>query len=225
MAEAWAQQIERIALATFQRGHRSVGVTSPQSGSGVSSVASGVARVAALSGSRTLLIDLTHTVEEHTYRSAWLPGQGGAGQAITRHADGYDRLVARFDQSTRLLFNNVERMRQTLNEDLAPYASIVVDAPAVPTVDTIHINGAAALAACDAAVLVCMSGKVSRADLEAATNALTNAQVNCLGLVLNDMHNPTLGAELAREARRLRRFLPRLSRWLERRALASALLN
>lgn len=225
MAGAWAQQIERIALATFQRGKRVVGVTSPQPGSGVTSVANHLARVAALSGARTLLIDLTHEMEPRTFRSAWLPGQGGAGQAVVRHADGYDRIVARFDVSSRLLFNNVQKMREAFGEDLAQYQAIVVDAPPVPTPDTQHINGAAALAAADAALLVCMTGRLSTSDLDAARDALANAQAHLLGLVLNDMQNPTLGTELAREARRLRRFLPRLSGWLERKALGSSLLN
>lgn len=225
MTPAWTQQIERIALATFQRGKRVVGVTSPQPISGVSSVAGQLARVASLTGAKTLLIDLTHDVEAKTYRSAWLPGQGGAGQAAVRDADGYDRLVARFDASTRLLFNNVTLMRQTLVEDLAPYQAIVVDAPAVPTTRSDRINGAAALAACDAAILVCMSGQLNRGELDAARDALANAQVALLGLVLNDKINPKLGTELAREARRLKRRMPRLSSWLERKALSISLIN
>jgi hypothetical protein len=38
MTEAWIHQVERIAFATFERGKRIVGVTSPQGGSGVTSL-------------------------------------------------------------------------------------------------------------------------------------------------------------------------------------------
>jgi hypothetical protein len=169
--------------------------------------------------------DLTGRAEEKVPESVWRPGEGGAGQSITRDPRGFDRLVARFSPDARYLFNNVERLRRALGEDLAHYQAIIVDMPPVPANDVERVNGAAASAACDAVLLVCMSGRVSRNELNDCMDALANAQAKILGTILNDMQNPTLGAELAREARKMRRFFPRMANWLERKANSSVFLN
>lgn len=110
-------------------------------------------------------------------------------------------------------------------EEFVQYDAVVIDIPAVPSIDATCLNGAAAAAACDGVLLVCLSGELSREELNASLDALANTEAKLLGTVLNDMKYPTLGAELAREALRFRRYLPRFSRWLERKALASVLLN
>lgn len=225
MSDNWTNEIERLTFATFERGMRVVGVTSPQAKSGVSSVCRRLCEVMAKSGGRTLLVDLSGSTEESTGVAAWRPGTGGAGQSIRTDAAGYDRLVAAFDQETRYLFNSIDRLRRVFAEDLAHYDAIVLDMPSLPATGTSRLNGAPAAAACDGVLMVCLSGDVSREQLNAAVDALANVEAKLLGMVLNDMTNPTLGAELAREARRVRRYLPRLSGWLERKALASALLN
>ena len=225
MVDCWSPMMERIVFATLKRDKRVVGVTSPQAASGVTSVCEQLAHIASLSGMRTLLLDLTGRAEDVIPLSVWQPGIGNAGQSIVRDPAGFDRLVARFTNEDRFKFNNVEGMRLAFAEDLAAYDAIIVDTPPVPTNDMAHINGAAASAACDGAILLCMSGRVSRSELSDAQDALANAQAGLLGVVLNEMQNPTVGAELAREARKLRRYLPGVSSWLERKALASSILN
>jgi Mrp family chromosome partitioning ATPase len=225
MADSWSPMMERIVFAMTQRDHRVVGISSPQPASGVSSVCERLAAITALTGMRTVLVDMTSRAEDVIPASVWRPGLGNAGQSITHDADGFDRLTARFTKQDRFKFNNVEHLRQAFAEDLAAYETVIVDTAPVPTSDLEQINGAAALAACDGAILLCMSGRVSRAEVLAAQEAMVNTQVSLLGMVLNEMENPTVGAELAREARRLRRYAPGLSHWLERKALSSALLN
>ena len=225
MVDCWSPMMERIVFATLKRDKRVVGITSPQSASGVTSVCEQLARVAGLSGMRTLLLDLTGRAEVAIPASVWQPGIGNAGQSIVRDPAGFDRLVARFTRDDRFKFNNVEGLRLAFAEDLATYDAIIVDTPPVPTNDLEFLNGAAAAAACDGAILLCMSGRVSRTELADAQDALANAQAGLLGIVLNEMQNPTVGSELAREARKLRRYLPGVSSWLERRARASSILN
>ena len=225
MVDSWSPMMERIVFATLKRDKRVIGITSPQAGSGVSSVCAQLATITSLTGMRTLLLDMTGRAEAAVPASVWQPGLGNAGQSITRDPAGFDRLTARFDTEHRFAFNNIERLRQAFTEDLAAYEAIIVDIPAVPTVDVSHINGAATAAACDGTLLLCMSGRVSRPEVMAAQDALANTQVSLLGVVLNEMQNPTLGSELAREARKLRRYAPGVAGWLERTALKSGLLN
>jgi protein-tyrosine kinase len=225
MVECWSPMMERIVFATVKRDKRIVGVTSPQPSSGVTSLCEQLAAVASMTGLRTLLLDMTGRAEDTIPTSVWQPGLGNAGQSITRDPAGFDRLVARFTKEDRFKFNNVENLRQAFAEDLAAYDAVIVDAQPVPTTDMGHINGASAVAACDGAILLCMSGRVSRSELVDAQDALANTQVALLGVVLNEMQNPTVGTEIARESARLRRYMPGVADWLERKALKSALLN
>jgi Mrp family chromosome partitioning ATPase len=223
--DGWTHEVERIALATIGRGIRSVGITSPGGHSGVSTLAADLAEVTALSGVTTLFVDLTASVLPNARDVIWRPGEGGAGQAIVRDPRGFDVLTAKFDVSTRFLFNNVERLKQSLGEELVRYNAIIVDIPALCVPEAEHINGAAAAAACDGVLLVCVSGRITRAELIKGASALTSAKANVLGTVLNDIECPTLGAEIAREARRLEQFAPRFAKWVSGKALNSSFLN
>lgn len=227
MSDRWTSHVERIVFATFARGVRVIGVTGARPESGVSSVCRCIAEAVTRTGRKTLLLDLSGRPDPGpaAVSAAWRPGEGGAGQSIRPEPGGYDRLAATFDAGSRGLFNNIDRLRRALGEDLSQYEAIVVDLPSVPVADQDRLNGAAVAAACDAVVLVCVAGEVSREQVSASLDALANAQAQLLGTVLNDMRNPTLGAEIAREAARFRRYLPRLSGWVERKALASVLLN
>lgn len=217
--------VERIVFATFKRGNRVVAVTSPKQASGVTTLCEHIAQITALNGNRTLLVDMTRKAEEDLPQALWRPCEDNAGQSVVRDPRGFDRLTARFSANDRFIFCNTDHLRRSFAEDLSAYDAVVVDTRPVPTVETAFINGAAAAAACDAAVLLCMSGKVTRTEIAECHDALANAQVNLLGVVLNEMQNPTLGAELAREARRFQRIIPWFCRWLERKALASTFLN
>jgi Mrp family chromosome partitioning ATPase len=223
--DGWTHEVERIALTTLGRGIRSVGIASPNHQAGVSTLAADLAAITVLSGVSTLFVDLTAKVQPNARDIIWRPGEGGAGQAITRDPRGFDVLTARFDATTRFLFNNVDRLKQSLGEELARYKAVIVDIPALCVADSEHINGSAAAAACDGVVLVCVSGRITRAELSMGTAVLASAQANLLGTVLNDMQCPTLGAEIAREAQRLQPFTPRFANWVSGKALDSSFLN
>jgi Mrp family chromosome partitioning ATPase len=223
--DGWTHEVERIALATVGRGIRSVGITSPGYQAGVSTLAADLAAVTALSGVTTLFVDLTGKVQPTSRDIIWRPGEGGAGQAITRDDRGFDVLTARFDATTRFLFNNVDRLKQSLDDELARYKAVIIDIPALCVAEAEHINGAAAAAACDGVLLVCVSGRITRAELIKGASALSSAKANVLGTVLNDVECPMLGAEIAREAQRLAPFAPKFANWISGKALNSPFLN
>jgi Mrp family chromosome partitioning ATPase len=223
--DGWTHEVERIAISTLGQGLRSIGIASHGGKAGVSTLAADLAAVTALSGVTTLYVDLTTTVLPNARDVIWRPGEGGAGQAITRDGRGFDVLTARFDSGTRFLFNNVDRLKQSLGEELVRYQAIVVDIPPLCVADAEHINGAAAAAACDGVLLVCVSGQITRAELIQGTSALQAAKANVVGTVLNDVNCPSVGSEIAREAARLEPFAPRFANWIRGRALNSPFLN
>ena len=225
MIDGWTHEVERIALATLGQGTRTIGIASHGGQAGVSTLAADLAEVTALSGVATVYVDLTTTVLPNARDIIWRPGQGGAGQAITHDARGFDVLTARFDLNTRFLFNNVERLKQSFNDELSRYQVVIVDIPALCVAEADHINGAAAAAACDGVMLVCVSGRITRAELIQGTAALDAAKVKVIGTVLNDIECPTIGADIAREALRLERFAPRFAGWVSAKARTSTFLN
>lgn len=225
MQEYWTHEVERIALQTVARGERVIGITSVQRGAGVSLLCHRMCEVLTLSGQNPLYVDLTGQMEAAVPPATFRPGQSAATPCVEKSGNGYHRLTARFDTETRFLYSTPAKMRAAFEELLASYSSIIVNLPPVPTRDTTRINAAAAAAACDGTIVVAMSGDVTKSELGAGIDALATAQARMLGFVLNEARNPTLGAELAREARRLKRFLPRFSAWLEAKASSSVFLN
>jgi hypothetical protein len=137
----------------------------------------------------------------------------------------FDRIVANPSGPLRAPFNNVEQMRQLFHQELAHYTAVVVDLPSILGDHQQRINPLAPAAACDGVYVLCMAGIVDNDALTAAMKLLRQSAVNILGVVVNDAENPSLGAEIAREARRVSRLTPGLSRWLERKALAVKFLN
>lgn len=155
----------------------------------------------------------------------WSPGTTPAADSIWADKRGFDCLVARPTDATRFHFNAVERLRAVLDEELAHYDAIILDLPPVLSGSARRINAIAAAAACDAALLVCLTGRLSESQIGVAMELLADGGVALIGTVLNDRDAPTLGTEIAREGRKIGRFLPSFGRWIERRASASTFLN
>jgi Mrp family chromosome partitioning ATPase len=224
MMQSWLQSVEQIMLAAVDGKARVLGVVSPDAGAGVSTLCRMLAESHSRSGSKTLLIDLAQPLDTSEKDESWAPGDG-AKQLIRPAPGGYDVLAARPTTSTRPMFNNIDVLRRMFTDELEAYQAIVVDLPPVLGQDEATVNPLAAARACDAIVLVCMTGKLTQPRLQLTMSSLAAAGVKVGGTVLNDLHNPTLGSELAGQARRLSGLAPRLSAWLERRLRSSEFLN
>ena len=221
----WHEEVQRIRLATFGRGIRLVGFTSTRANSGVTSLCKALATVTAASGLRTLLVDLSEAPGDVENTPVWLPGSGGALVAIPSGPTPFDKLTARTTPENRDLFNNSAQLRRTLMDELADYAAVIVDlAPIKPRFPG-AVDSTSAAAACGNVYLVCISGEVTKTEVSESVARLHSAGVEILGFVLNDVSNPTLGAELAREALRFSRFAPQFTARLAQKLLATPFLN
>lgn len=218
-------ELERVVLAAQEKRFRIIGLTSPCPRSGTTTIAQGLARTFAMSGTRTLFADMSGSAAPMDIKPMWAPAIGGAGQAIERDLDGFDRLRARFDENGRMMFNNVALLRRTFGEDLAHYGAIIVDMPSLVKPHPGQVNAAAVAASCDGVYLVCVADVCTRSEIVQAAHVLKCVSTKLTGTIANDFSFPTLGAEVAREARRIYTLLPRVSSWIERKALASTFLN
>ena len=219
------KEIERIHLATFGKGDRIVGLTAPYPASGVSVVAALLAERCKLSGTSTLLCDLSMADDDRFESSKWSPGDGSAGQAARLDPLGFDRLTPRPGKEDKFRFSDGKKLRNMFEQDLKRYNAIVVDLAAQGVEAQAAIDATVAATACDAVMLVCQVGSVTRPMLAAAAAALAEAGAPLRGIVANEVNAPTLGQEIAREARRMERYAPYLARWIARKAEQSRWLS
>ena len=188
-----AVRVLRTRLRFSGRGApRSVVFVSSVAGEGASSLAAAFARVAAMDGVRTLLVEgdlqspslarLLHRAQGGTGLTEVLEGAVTWRDAVVRDtATPLDLLLANRPRSDAQQLLEGMRFQNLLAEAAEDYNLIVMDAPPV-TVDA----GALLLThRADAAILVVGAGVVRRGSLLAAMDRLTGTPRNSLAVVLN----------------------------------------
>jgi Mrp family chromosome partitioning ATPase len=211
-ASAPVEAVHQFAQA---RRARIIGVAGVERDSGASLVAEALARRCVAGRLSTLLIDATG---EQAVSDSPAP-------TPRRDAAGFDRLALKPSGEELLPMRDIARLRHMLQQDLGSYDAVILDLPAA------RETGASALPAtiigksCDAVFLVCLTGAVTRLLLEEAVAGLRAVDAPLAGLIVNRREQPTLGAEIAREARRLKKRAPKLAARIERWAQASDILD
>lgn len=219
--------VEQTMLAITDSKARIVGILSPDQLTKTSPLSAQLAECYAKSGVHTLLIELAENgaADDDDGSGNWAPGDELSNYIVDCTA-GFDRLAARPSETTRPLFNNLDKLRRMMKSDLSAYDTIVVDLGAV-----LHAgqdstpNPVAVARACDAVIMLCTTGETKHSDVRNAVTALGTAGVQIGGAVLDDHHSPTLGVEIANSLRRLAARLPIGASWLASLAQRSTFLN
>ncbi len=223
-------EVERIVSDTFGRGVKSLALLSPKANSGLSTVAYAVARRSAVSGRETLLLDL-NLAAPVLHRRLALPRTPWKVTEVRTDGRpqrlGSTPLSVLTAPSGELDYSfrdpeKLEAMMRGLEED---YDAIVIDTSALLAVNRGNVPTPLIARAANAALLNVLSGRVSEGDLREAVALCKEGGVTLIGAVYNDREDPRLADELCREARRMKRFLPKVSAWLERQIGQSAFLN
>jgi len=221
----WSRTAEQIMLAAVEGKIRLLGITSPVSGSGTSTVARGVAEAYARSGHKALLLDLTANVRRDARPPRWVPGGQSAAAAVDVEPTGLAVLTADATLATKALFNNVDFLQQTLGTELSGYTAVVMDLPAVREDEDNRLNPLAAARVADAVLMVCLTGQIDRTQLGNAVETLKMAGANLAGVVLNDYFGTTFGDEVAEHLDGRSLLVPGLSRKLAKMARSSRFLT
>lgn len=209
-----SESIEAIYQHTVASLSPIVGLTGVTADSGVSSLARALARRASAGGQKSLLID-TSGAELATTRS----------RAAEQTPDGYSYLCLRPSADELLPLREVARLRKLFSSYMDVFDVVVVDmAPVIvgsarPLPATIVAN------ACDSTMLVCMTGQMTNVELQQALRTLDGANIKPCGVVANHREQPTLGAEIAREAERIRGFAPSFTDRVQRSVTSSKFLD
>ena len=180
---SWTRQIEQAMLAIINANLRIVGITSPESGAGVSVVSRLLAASFGRAGRKTLLVSLSRPVTSSS--NAWSPGQSKASDFITTDIHGFDVLDCAPTRQTRARFNHADQIREVFGDELKQYDMVLVDLPPINELSGDTINSVAASVACDAVVMVCAIGDTSRPDLRRAQKLLRQAGAQVLGSITN----------------------------------------
>lgn len=223
-------ELEQLYLRTVGAGLRSIAITSPSQGAGVSTVAWALARRAAAGGRRTLLVEFNVARPALGRRTDHPAVEWSLRDRALRHA------IASVDQPNLAVLpapiradaSLASRERQVVERAFAEWTDahdlVVADLPAVNAQHPSNLPVPTLCAACDGTLLVVLAGRDRAAETEAAVTALGTAGARLCGAVANDRFNPSLASELARETRRLDRILPPLARGLRRMIDRSSLL-
>ncbi len=207
---AGARYVESIYQASVGVGARVVAVIGVEAGDGASACARALAERSALAPSRTLLVDASES--RRTDAPTWEPEPENIG---------WFKLSDGEDDPFRL--RSPDTLRRLWAEAHKDWETVIIDcAPAVEDRDYLAPGRLTARSA-DAVILVCLGGKTTKTSIDAAKAALGPA--NIVGVVVNGRDQPTVGVEVAREAGRVSRFFPRLSRWMAAHALRSKALD
>ena len=206
--------VEAIYQQTVSLGAHIVGLTGVSRDSGVSSLARALVRRAAAGGQRALLIDASSSLIAGTSERS--PHDTG---------EGYFHLELRPSQAERLPLREVSRLRAFFSDRMRDFDFIVVDMPPVLCGAEFPLPATIVANACDAMMLVCMTGQVTNVDLKHALRTLKGANTYPCGVVVNHREQPTLSAEIAREAERVRPYAPGLANRVQRRMARSKFLD
>lgn len=217
-----SEPIELVHFATFGQGARVTAIVGVERDCGASSLAEALATRSALGGAKTLLLDVS--VSEPAHQTP----DGGAlvDLAAVRDNRAFDRVTLRPEGREMFVFRDATSFRRLLDDDFSRYDSIVVDTAPLLGSQIQPLPGRLAIVGADSVVLVCLAAQITKRSLSESMRAIEEGRANLAGVVVNRRDQPSLGAELAREMRRVRRFVR--VKWLARleaRFLASKFLD
>ncbi len=186
-----------ILLADFDRGLRSLMVTSACPAEGKTLTAAHLALAHAAQGHKTLLID-GDLRRPGVHRLFGLNGQGGLTQVIANGGRWQEALV-KLEQAPNLDILPAgspalraarmigKTLREVLKEAESDYELIVLDSP--PVLGFPESFEMATLV--DGVLVVALAGQTDRKAVSSALQALTRLRVNVVGLVLNEVTSAT----------------------------------
>ncbi len=186
-----------ILLADFDRGLRSLMITSACPGEGKTTTAAHLALAHAEQGRKTLLIDCDLR-RPGIHRFFGLNGTSGVAQVVTKDVPWREALV-KLEQASHLDIlpagSSVRRaaglvggmLREMLKEASADYDLIVVDTPPMlGCPESLEIATSV-----DGVVLVALAGETERKAVSSALQTLRRLRTNVVGLVLNEVTQAT----------------------------------
>ena len=215
------QEIEQIYARSIAKGARTITVTSSHAGEGTSSLACALAQRARAAEQNVLLVDMNlHNPFVNARLSDagnnWDPTQPTLPQQIDVGPGPSIPAIAVPEQASAHIKYREQLMLQTLIDQwLHQHDILIFDTSPLCQVNQRNIPAQTVAACCDATLLIVRAGRTESARLEQAVGALRAVNANLTGTVINDLDNPPLATELARQCRLFLKRWPTLSTALQ----------
>jgi Mrp family chromosome partitioning ATPase len=184
--DEWASSAEQIAISQIIKGTRLIGFVSPTAASSTSLFARMVAEAMGRAGLKILLANLNanqEVIHDETSPVAlsepWRPISGENNRPL-------DVLSANVTAETKPLFNNNGWLGSFFAEQLRTYSTVILDLPPLIHEQKNELSPLAAASVCQAIVLMCPLGSVTRPQLASSLQLLQSAEVNVVGLVVEE---------------------------------------
>ena len=183
--DEWASSAEQIAISQIIKGTRLLGFVSPTADSGTSLLARMVAEAMGRADVKILLTNLNTTQNvirdsaAVTVSEPWQPIRGDTNRLI-------DVLTANVTAETRPIFNNNGWLASFFAEQLRTYSTIILDLPPLLDEHKDRLSPLAAASVCQAVILTCPTGRVTRPQLATSLQLLDSADANVIGLVVEE---------------------------------------
>ena len=223
-------ELENVYTQTFGSAIRSVAVTAPQGGEGVSTLAYALARRAAAADKKALLEDRNLARPSIAGRFAlqskeWSPEGDSSGEAIEPFPSIFLSILPAPKRAHSWAFRDAQTLRECIERWTEDYDFVVIDTSPINRSNQGNIPPDLVCAACDATVLVALSGRTTESQVIEARGRLVAVGARLTGGIMNDRYMPHLADELCRETYRLERWLPNLMEKLRIKIRKSPLLN
>lgn len=185
----------KVKFLTYQKGLKTIAVTSACAGEGKTTVCANLGIAMAQSGSRVLIID-GNLRNPGLHKVFMMPNIMGFSNLLLKDSHYKDFIVDSGIKNLYLLFVglkpqnpsealNFERMRSLLESMKKDFDCILVDtSPVVEVTDGVLLSSV-----CDGTLLVMALGETSSEKALKARELLTNVSAGLLGIVLNKVKN------------------------------------
>ncbi len=235
--------LETIYARILRQDLKQFSICSTQHQAGNSCIAYAMAKRAAESGKRVLLIELNRTsptfAEQHGINaSEWLPLTGHWEHAAQESQQAGLMLLCSPQKSSHCVeFRDQETLKLFFDSCLQRFDMVICDTePLLFSGRKINIKDEDNLqgeslpvdvicAASKATLLNIVTGKTTESQVDEARDILIQSGACLKGVIMNDRYAPGLKQELKRETYRLQRFLPKLMQKLRDRLDKMVLLN
>lgn len=225
---------EKAVQNTFYKiqreGMSSIAVTSAHRHEGVTTFAYALSRRAATGGMRVLLIDLNFMHPGQSQSLAlehqnWSPSGDIKEDKIQSISNtNLSILSAPHNVKDTWPFQDQKKIHQMLNRLSTEYDLVIADMPSILEPEH-EIQVEILCAAFDSTLIMALSGKTIETEIIQMKKILDIAEVNILGVVMNDQFTPTLVEELKRQLDKFILRFPRIIVFLKCKIEQNAFLN
>lgn len=233
--------IETIYARILRQQLQQLCICSPKNCSGNTTITLNIARRAAESGKRVLLIELNRSTpvlasQLNLKQQEWLPLTGHWEHAAqdTDQA-GLMLLCCPLKSSNCVEFRDQETLKLFFDRCRQQFDMVICDTDPLLNTDSKASHSPSdyperlavdiICAASQATLLNVVTGKTTESQIDECREILFQSGARLSGVIMNDRHAPGLKQELIRETYRLERFLPSLMAGLRKRLDKMVLLN